>query len=65
MLESPIDTRAAEKALVRTYAHPSYRDPWNAVTDYERVTQLAADQPSLSPGDLSTETDTLRGRLQQ
>jgi hypothetical protein len=37
VLESPTDTRAAEKALVGTYAHPFYTDLWEAVQDYRQV----------------------------
>ena len=34
MLRTATDTRAAKKALVRTYDQPSYRDPWRVVQDY-------------------------------
>jgi hypothetical protein len=64
MLQTATDTRTARKSLVRTYDHPSYRDPWRVVGDYRRVQQAAEQYPDESAGVLSTKPDIPRSRLQ-
>jgi hypothetical protein len=43
VIADPTDSDAAKKALVRTYNPPAYADPWDCITDYERVQQAAAE----------------------
>jgi len=40
-----MDTILTPRALARTYEHPSYSDPWDAVVDYQRVQEYAAKFP--------------------
>lgn len=63
MLESPTDTDAAKKALVRTYRSPSYADPWDAVLDYERVQTAAAKHPAKKSSALSRVVNLPRQRI--
>lgn len=64
MLQSPADTRAAKKALARTYDHASYRNPWAVVEDYRKVQQAPARYLKKGAGTLSVKTDIPRSRLQ-
>lgn len=63
MLDTPTDTEAAKKALVRTYDNPSYADPWDAVRDYERVQAAAAKHPSKGSSALSSVVKLPRNRI--
>ncbi len=38
-------TYLTPQEFARTYSHPSYDDPWNAVLDYQRVQEYAAAHP--------------------
>jgi hypothetical protein len=59
MLRTATDTRAAKKALVRTYDQPSYRDPWRVVQNYRRVRRAMADHPDKASSALSSEVDLI------
>lgn len=53
------------EAFVRTYAHPSYADPWDVVEDYQRVQEYHATHPNLGSSAVSTRLDLPRGRIRQ
>ena len=63
MLDTPVDTEPAKKALVRTYASHAYSDPWEAVEDYERVQAVAAKNPQKGSSALSSIIDLPRSRI--
>ena len=50
-------------ALARTYNHPSYEDPYEAVQDYNRVVEAAAKHPNKGSAALSTVIELPRGRI--
>lgn len=50
-------------ALARTYNHPSYDDPYEAVQDYNRVIEAAAKNPNKGSTALSRVVDLPRGRI--
>lgn len=55
--------QAVEKRLARTYEHPSYDDPYDAVRDYRRVQRAAANHPNKGSQALSTVVGLPRGRI--
>lgn len=57
MLRTATDTRAAKKALVRTYDQPSYRDPWRVVQNYRRVQRAMTGHPDKASSALSSEVN--------
>ena len=63
MLDTPTDTAAAKRALVRTYASHAYSDPWDAVEDYERVQAVSAKHPQKGSSALSSLVDLPRSRI--
>ena len=63
MLRTATDTRAAKKALVRTYDQPSYHDPRWVVQDYRRVQRATADYPDRASSTLNSEVNLPRGRI--
>lgn len=63
MSDAEHNPEAIEKRLARTYAHPSYADPWGAVEDYRRVQQAAADHPSKGSQALSSIIELPRSRI--
>lgn len=63
MLDAPTDTDAAKKALVRTYNNPSYADPWDAVEDFERVQEVAAQHPQKGSSAISNIVNLPRERI--
>lgn len=50
-------------ALARTYNHPSYEDPYEAVQDYNRVVEAAAEHPNKGSTALSTVVELPRSRI--
>ncbi|WP_141212700.1 hypothetical protein [Halorubrum sp. Ea8] len=50
-------------ALARTYNHPSYEDPYEAVRDYNRVVEATANNPNKGSTALSTIVELPRGRI--
>lgn len=50
-------------ALARTYNHPSYEDPYEAVQDYNRVVAAAAEHPNKGSTALSSLVELPRGRI--
>jgi len=54
---------AITKRLARTYQTPSYADPWDAVEDYQRTLEYAADHPNKGSQALSTALELPRGRI--
>lgn len=63
MLDTPTDTAAAKRALVRTYDTPSYADPWDCVEDFERVQEAAAKHPNKGSAALASVVELPRGRI--
>lgn len=63
MLETPTDTAAAKRALVRTYNPPAYADPWDCVQDFERVQREAAKHPNKGSAALASVVELPRGRI--
>ena len=55
--------QAVEKRLARTYEHPSYDDPYDAVRDYRRVQRAAANHPDKGSQALSTVVGLPRSRI--
>lgn len=53
------------KAFVRTYASRSYADPWEAIEDYQRVLEFAAEHPNLGSSAVANRLDLPRGRIRQ
>lgn len=51
------------KAFARTYATPSYEDPWKAVEDYYRVLEYSAAHPNEGSSAVSTAVELPRGRI--
>ena len=49
--------------LARTYNHPSYEDPYEAVTDYNRVIETAAQHPNKGSAALSKVVELPRSRI--
>ena len=52
-----------EQRLARTYNHPSYEDPYDAVSDYRRVQRAAANHPDKGSAALSTIVELPRSRI--
>lgn len=50
-------------AVARTYSHPSYDDPWNAVEDHRRVIAYVAEHPTRGSQAIATALDLPRGRI--
>lgn len=50
-------------ALARTYNHPSYDDPYEAVEDYNRVIEAAAENPNKGSAALSKVVELPRSRI--
>lgn len=63
MLDTPTDTAAAKRALVRTYQPPGYADPWECIQDYERVQRYHAEHPNKGSQAVSTALDLPRSRI--
>lgn len=63
MLESPTDTDATKKAVVRTYNSLSYADPLDAVQDYERVQAAAVKHPNKGSAALRSIVNLPRFRI--
>jgi hypothetical protein len=63
LLDTPTDTAAAKRALVRTYDPPAYADPWDCVEDFECVQQAAAKPPNKGSAALSSVVELPRGRI--
>jgi hypothetical protein len=63
LLDTPTDTAAAKRALVRTYNTPAYADPWDCVQDFERVQRKAAENPNKGSAALASVVDLPRGRI--
>ncbi len=55
--------QALEARLARTYDHPSYDDPYDAVEDYRRVQRAAANHPNKGSQALSTVVGLPRSRI--
>ncbi|WP_435099833.1 hypothetical protein [Halorubrum sp. N11] len=49
--------------LARTYDHPSYEDPYDAVQDYNRVVEAAAKNPNKGSAALSKVVELPRSRI--
>lgn len=62
-MSSPTNREELERALARTYNHPSYDDPWAAVEDYQRVTAYAADHPDAGSCAVGRALGLPRGRV--
>jgi len=56
-------TNSIIHSLARTYTHPSYDDPYQAVQDYNRVIEAAAEHPNKGSTALSTLVELPRGRI--
>lgn len=56
-------TQCVEKRLIRTYNHPSYADPCDAVDDYRRVQRAAANNPNKGSQALSAIVELPRSRI--
>lgn len=54
---------ADAQAFARTYSHPVYDDPWDAVEDYRRVQAIATDYENPSPTAIADHLDLPRGRV--
>jgi hypothetical protein len=54
---------AITKRLARTYETPSYADPWDAVEDYQRVIEYAADHPNRGSQAIATALELPRSRI--
>ena len=54
---------AITASLARTYNHPSYADSYQAVQDYTRVIEAAAEHPNKGSTALSTLVELPRGRI--
>lgn len=54
---------AVTEALARTYNHPSYEDPYEAVQDYNRVIEAAAKHPNKGSTALSGIVELPRSRI--
>jgi hypothetical protein len=52
-----------EKSLARTYANPSYDDPYEAVKEYKRVQRASTDHPNKKSAALSNIVELPRGRI--
>ena len=63
MLQTATDTRAAKKALVRTYDQPSCRDPWRVVQDYRQVQRAMAGHPDKARARSVPRSILSRGRI--
>jgi len=50
-------------SLARTYNHPSYDDPYDAVKDYNRVTEASAKHPNKGSAALSKVVELPRSRI--
>ena len=51
------------KSLARTYSVPHRSDSWEAVEDYQRYLEVAAQNPDSGSGALSTKLEMPRGRI--
>ncbi|OLZ39053.1 hypothetical protein A6E15_19440 [Natrinema saccharevitans] len=49
--------------LARTYSGRAYEDPWDLVTDYQRVLEYTGEHPNASPGGVASALDLPRGRV--
>ena len=58
-----LNTNMIATALVRTYNHPSYEDPYEAVQDYNRVVEAAAKHPNKGSTALSGIVELPRSRI--
>lgn len=63
LLDTPTDTAAAKRALVRTYNTPAYADPWDCVEDFERVQRAAAENSNKGSAALASVVDLPRSRI--
>ncbi|PCR88678.1 hypothetical protein [Natrinema ejinorense] len=60
---SDVEPLVSERALARTYNHPSYSDPADAVDDYRRVLAYASRHPSQGSSAIASALDLPRGRI--
>ena len=51
------------QSLARTYQHPSYEDPWQAVIDYRRVMDAAAEHPERGSHVIASMLNLPRSRI--
>ena len=51
------------RALARTYDHPSYADPWEAVLDHRRVMDAAANHPDRGSQAIASMLEIPRSRI--
>lgn len=58
-------TLVGGRALVRTYDHPAYADPWQAVEDYQRVRAFQAAHPDMGSAAAASRLDLPRGRIRR
>jgi hypothetical protein len=63
LLDTPTDTAAAKRALVRTYSPPAYADPWDCIEDFERVQRETAKHPNKGSAALASVVELPRGRI--
>ena len=63
VISDPVDVRAVERALARTYDSPTHADPWTAIEEYERVRRVAADHPEKGSAALSSVVGLPRSRI--
>ena len=63
MLANPVRSNQLRKAFARTYNHPTYDDPHDAMQDYERVQKKAAAHPNKGSSALSSIVELPRGRI--
>jgi|APHM01.1.fsa_nt_gi hypothetical protein len=59
----PVDRTAVERALTRTYDHPSYDDSWEVVEDYQQVQTYSARHPDAGSYAVGRALDLPRGRV--
>lgn len=57
------ERRWIKNRIARTYHHPSYEDPYDAVEDYERVQRASANHPDKKSAALSNIVDLPRSRI--
>jgi hypothetical protein len=57
------EAKHIEQRLARTYANPSYDDPYDAVEDYQRVQRVSANHPDKKSAALSNIVGLPRGRI--
>jgi hypothetical protein len=58
-----IGSKNIKQRFARTYDHPSYDDPYNAIRDYERAKRKAAANPNKGSSALSSILELPRGRI--